>query len=206
MGDVAEAGQVMLQLTRRQAHDIAARAREDAEALARAGFSCAGRALADVLLVKGELSDEELAGGELLAGPDGDALRAALRALGYPEGDWAAVSSCVWRSPGEGGGLPAGGAAASACGAAWDRVDPADLAWAVEAVDPELVVALDGEAARALAGALGMGEPPAPGSVGLAAGRRVLCLGGFAASLSDQRAKRVMWDRLKLVPPLGEPL
>lgn len=178
------------ELARRQAADIAARVRLEAEEVARAGFACAGSAMADVLLVKGELSPAELAGGELLGGPDGVALRSALHALGYPDESWAALSTSV---------RPAGSSS-------WEPAAPDGLAWALEVVDPELVVALDVTAASALCAAFALDVTPEVGAVTVVRGRRLLCLGGFADALADPAAKRTMWTRLKRVPPLGSPL
>ena len=44
-----------------------------------------------------------------------------------------------------------------------------------------------------------------PGAVSRVLGMRVLNLGGFEAALADPHEKQVMWARLKLIPPLGEP-
>ena len=45
----------------------------------------------------------------------------------------------------------------------------------------------------------------ADGEVAQVLGMRVMALGGFAASLSSQHEKQLMWARLKQIPPLGEP-
>lgn len=171
------------------ARDCLERTREEVRELREAGFALSGRACADVCLLKGELSDEERAGGVLLGGPDGTALRAALGALGYPDACWAAVSTRL-----------------RTAGRPWAPASPEDLAWAVEVVDPELVIALDDEAAEALRAAYDVDTPLAAGEVVRVRGRRFLALGGFAASLDDPAAKQLMWARLKRVPPLGEPL
>lgn len=181
------------------------RARREAGELARAGFLLAGSAFADVLLVKGEPGPAELAGGDLLSGPDGAALRAALARLGYPDDAWGACSSFAGTPSGDpADGVP--GAPAEGVVGGFRPAAPADVAWAVEVFDPELVVALDAPAARALQDAWGLEAPLVEGSPAVVRGRRVLALGGFEASLSDAHAKQVMWARLKLVPPLGAPL
>lgn len=177
----------------------AARARSDAGELDRLGFLRAGSAFPDVLLVKGAPGPAEAAGGRLLSGPDGPALAAALARLGYADDAWAAVSAFV-RTPGGAGGAP------QAAGWAWAEAAPEDLAFAVEALDPELAIALDGEAARGLERAWGLEAPLAEGAVARVRGRRVLALGGFEAALADIGSKRTMWARLKQVPPLGSPL
>ena len=190
MGELTRAEEASEELARRQAADVAARVRQESAELAGAGFACAGFELADVLLVKGELSEAERAGGALLSGPDGDALRSALHALGYADDDWAAVSADV----------------RDAASDAWALAAPEDLAWAVEVVDPELICALDDVAASELAAAFDLPAAPTAGSVTVVRGRRLLALGGFADALADPSQKRVMWERLKQVPPLGSPL
>ena len=176
-------------LAMRLADDCAQRLRQEIVALAEAGFALAGSACATVCLVKGELSPRELAGESLLGGTDGDALRAALDRLGYPADGWAAVSSCV-RAP----------------DGTWHEADPADLAWAVEVCEPGVVIAVDEAAGRAQRGAWEIDDASASvGEVLRVHGRRYLELGGFAAALDDAASKRVMWERLKLVPPLGMP-
>ncbi|MBQ9620366.1 MAG: hypothetical protein IJR41_00320, partial [Atopobiaceae bacterium] len=44
-----------------------------------------------------------------------------------------------------------------------------------------------------------------PGALTVVRGIRTLNLGGFAAALGDNREKQIMWRRLKMLPPLGEP-
>ncbi|MBS5450560.1 MAG: hypothetical protein KHY83_05305 [Coriobacteriia bacterium] len=171
------------------ARDCLERTREEALELEQAGFAARGQAFAQVCLLKGELSDAERDGGLLLGGPDGAALTSALAALGYPDDCWAALSTDV-----------------RAAGRPWAPAEPDDLAWAIEVVDPELVIALDDKAARALRGAYAVDAPLAPGEVVRVRGRRFIALGGFADALGDPAAKRIMWDRLKRVPPLGDPL
>lgn len=164
------------------------RARAELEELAAGGFVCAGSAFPQVLLLKGHLNDAEAAGGGLLAGADGDALRAALARLGYPDDAWAALA---FRGPADGVRRPA---------------DPAELAWAVEVFDPEAVVALDSPAARALEAAWELPEPLTVGTPARIRGRRVLALGGFEAALGADGGKAAMWARLKRLPPLAAPL
>ena len=176
-------------LSLRLADDCAQRLRDEIAALGNAGFSLSGNACATVCLVKGELDTRELAGAPLLSGADGDALRAALDRLGYPADSWAGISSCV-RAP----------------DGSWKPASPADLAWAVEVCEPSVVIALDGAAGLALRKAWGLDDAGVcVGEVTRVHGRRYLELGGFASALADAAAKRVMWERLKLVPPLGMP-
>lgn len=184
----AEQGDVR-RVSAQMARDCLERTRAEVDGLARMGFLLRGQACATVCLLKGQLSDEERAGGELLGGPDGAALVSALAALGYPDDCWAAISTRV-RTPGQ----------------PWTPAAPDELAEAVEVVDPELVIALDDEAAEALRAAYDVDVPLAPGEVARVLGRRFLALGGFADALGDPRAKQLMWARLKRVPPLGDPL
>lgn len=171
------------------AHLYYKRTCEELAGLAGRGLSLAGHAFAPVLLLKGELNPAERAGGKLLAGPDGTALSAAFDRLGYPSDGWAACSVCAHAADGS-----------------WEPAAPRLLAEAVEVLDPELAVALDETAARALQAAWDLPGPFEPGRVHRVRGRRVLALGGFEAALADPRAKQVMWARLKRVPPLGAPL
>ncbi len=161
---------------------------EELEGLVGRGFAVSGHAFAPVLFAKAS-STHRNGRARLLGGEDGRALEAALERLGYPSDAWAALATEV---------RPEGGA--------WVPAAPEELSEAVEVFDPELVVALDDPAARALEGAWELPAPLGSGSVARVRGRRVLSLGGFEAALADPRAKQVMWARLKQVPPLGAPL
>ena len=163
--------------------------------LAKAGVVMAGNAFSHVLLVKGE---PETAGPDgvapaLLGGPDGDALRAALKALGYAPEDWCGLSV----RDAEGYALV-----------------PGTLRLAIATLDPSTLVALDEPAAAALREAFAdelveleslEAATLTPGLVVRILGMRVLALGGFEESLSNPKAKQLMWARLKQVPPEGEP-
>lgn len=177
----------------RMATDVERRLRAEVDEVRRRGFSSSGSAMATVCVLKGELSAGEREGEALLAGADGDALRASFQRLGYDDGEWAALSTVV------------SGAGEGRTGA-WSPAAPEALAWAIEVVDPEVVIAEDEAAERALCAAWGQ-RPDwlASHEVRWLAGRRALSLGGFEGALDDVPSKRVMWNRLKLVPPLGEP-
>lgn len=173
--------------------DVVAKTRSELEALAARGAVMAGNAFSQVVLVKGEPSDDERAGADLLAGPDGDALRSALRALGYAPQDW--VGLAAWDDAG-------------------NALAPALFREALCALDPATVVLCDGAAADAmreayandLAGLERFEEALLmEGVVVHVAGMRVMALGGFAAALQDMQQKQLMWARLKQIPPLGEP-
>lgn len=185
--------------------------------LAEAGVVMAGNAFSQVLLLKGEPEASTEAGADaaagaaagsaseasgatgsaaapaLLSGPDGKALRAALGALGYAPEDWAGLST----RDADGYSLV-----------------PGTLRLAIVTLDPSTIIALDEPAAAALREAFAdelvelqslEAATLAPGYVVQLLGMRVMALGGFEASLSDPKAKQLMWARLKQLPPLGEP-
>lgn len=161
--------------------------------LERMGLVCSGYAFASVLFVKGELSDVERAGEELLSGADGRALYAALTRLGYAPEDWACIAPST---------------------AAGEPLTAEQLREAIAVLDPSSVVCLDGSAAQAIRTTFS--EELAEledfdaamleeGVVASVLGMRFMYIGEFAASLEDDRAKQLMWARLKTLPPLGEP-
>ena len=175
--------------------------KQELAALASRGVRIAGNALSPIVLVKGQLDEAELAGGELLAGADGRALRAALGAIGYAPEDFCALASVA-------------GAADGAIVTPGEPL-PADLfREALEALDPASVLVLDEAAAdvlrEAYADALVVIEDfdtamLKPGLVAPVLGRRVLVLDGFEAALSDKAAKQRMWAFIKQLKPVGAP-
>ncbi len=188
MADEVGAGrELAAQMALRMADDFAARQADEMDRMRSLGFAQVGATTPIALLVKGAQSAQECEGGDLLAGPDGAALLAALAKLGYTADAWAGLSCRVRTSDG------------------WQPADPDDLGWAIEVLDPEVVICCDDEAARAVAQAWELDPVPEPGHVVRCMGRRLLALGGFAEALGDPGGKRVMWERLKLVPPLAEP-
>ncbi|MDO4536624.1 MAG: hypothetical protein Q4B54_00535 [Coriobacteriales bacterium] len=157
------------------------------------GAQLSGNAFSSVMFVKGEQGPAEKAGGALLSGPDGKALRAALLALKYSPQDWVALAT--W----DDAGAP---------------LSAELLRLAVMTLDPATLIACDEAAAQALRDAfahdlceLELLEDALlePGRVVKVAGMRVLNLGGFEQALASDRAKQLMWARLKQIPPLGEP-
>ncbi len=123
-----------------------------------------------VLLVKGEPSERDLAAGEAMAGRDGEALDSAFEALGW--GADALLRVCA-------GPLGA------------ER-----LRAVVEAADPDVVVALDPQAAGHVASSLGL-EALEAGRLVTASGRRVLAVEPFERALADEAVKRRVWAQLK---------
>lgn len=182
---------------------LAGAVEQELEALATRGVRMAGNAFSPIVLVKGELNADELAGGELLAGADGHALRAALGAIGYAPEDFCALAAAAGPAqPGD------------AVAAAGEPLPPEVLHEALEALDPEAVLLLDDAAARAMrdayADALVVIEDfdtamLKPGLIAPVLGRRVLALDGFEAALNDPREKQRMWAYIKRLPPAGAP-
>lgn len=182
---------------------LAGAVEQELEALATRGVRMAGNAFSPIVLVKGELNAEELAGGELLAGADGHALRAALGAIGYAPEDFCALAAVAGPAqPGD------------AVAAAGEPLPPEVLHEALETLDPEAVLLLDDAAARAMrdayADALVVIEDfdtamLKPGLIAPVLGRRVLALDGFEAALNDPREKQRMWAYIKRLPPAGAP-
>jgi len=138
---------------------------------------CAGDPFARVMLVKGHRGPAEDAGGEALSGLDGTAAAKALGALGFdPESVFRALSRPV--------------------GEADETALAGRLRWLVEAVDPEVVVAVDSVGAQDCSLALGI-RCPAPGRPVDVRGRRLLFVDGLEASLADPERKRRVWSQLK---------
>jgi len=129
---------------------------------------------ADVLVLAGRC--EVSAGAEAVAPEVAEAVLKAVAALGW-EGP-----TCFACMEAKDGGL----------------LDPATSAMLVEVVDPDLVLALDGDAAGALAVASGL-ERLVEGRPGRVAGRVLLALSDFAGSLADDASKRRVWEQLKSI-------
>lgn len=183
---------------------LAAAVEQELGSLQACGVRIAGNAFSPVVLVKGELNADELAGESLLSGADGTALRAALSAIGWEPQDFCALATVFGTGePGIVDGPVPGDAV------------PAELfREALEALDPEAIVLLDDAAADAMreayADALAIIEDfdtamLKPGLVAPVLGRRVLALNGFEAALTEPRQKQRMWAYLKQLPPLGAP-
>lgn len=181
---------------------ILAATRQELEALCARGVRMEGNAFSPIVLVKGQLNDAEAAGGDLLAGADGQALRAALTAIGYAPEDFCALATVAGKTD-EPAAVPAGG-----------PLPQGLFREALEALDPEAVILLDTAAADLMretyADALVAIEDfdtamLKPGLVAHVLGRRVLVLDGFEASLGDKREKQRMWAYIKQLPPAGAP-
>ena len=171
---------------RRQAY--VEKTRSEVASLVERGVRMGGNAFSPVLLAKGELTPEEA-----FSGPDGAALKASLKALGYAPEDWETL------------------VAVDAAGA---PLAPDLMRLAVATLDPATLICCDETATQAvrdayaeeLSGLEDLNEALLPaGMVAHVCGMRFLNLGGFAAALGNPRQKQVMWARLKQVPPLAEP-
>lgn len=142
-----------------------------------------GDLFAAVMLVKGLPGPAELAGGASITGRDGEAAEKALEALGFDPGStFRTVTRRDLSNP--------------------DEHVHLRLRLQVEAVDPDVIIALDPVAATDVAGALGIarleiGVPVVDG------GRVVLAVDGLEASLGDERRKRRVWLQLKKLAPRG---
>lgn len=142
-----------------------------------------GELLATLALVKGLPGPAEASGGAALSGADGEAADKALAALGHDP----ARAFRVLSRP-EPGLEP-------------DRRSER-LRLALEAVDPELVIALDAEAAEDLASAFGI-APLRFGEERIVLGRRLVAVDGLEASLADEKRKAAVWRQLQVARPLG---
>ena len=112
-------------------------ANQELESLVSRGLRAVGNGFSPVLLVKGDLNAAEIAGGELLAGADGNALRSALSAVGFAPEDFCGMAAVY----GEG--------ADASAGVLGGPLSVEFFREAVEAFDPEAVILLD-DAATAL--------------------------------------------------------
>ncbi len=201
--DVRRGGAVSVSSRDVRASRLAA-AQQEFEGLAARGVRMDGDGFSPIVLVKGDLNEGEQAGGTLLAGNDGRALRAALLRLGYAPEDFCALSAVAGEGDSSVVDMPAAG----------ELLAPELFREALEALDPEAVVLLDDTAAsvmrEAYADALSLIEQfevamLEPGLVAHVLGRRVLALGGFETALQDPAAKQRVWAYLKQLPPAGAP-
>ncbi|MDO4436419.1 MAG: hypothetical protein Q4B77_00455 [Coriobacteriaceae bacterium] len=96
---------------------LAAAVEQELASLQARGVIAVGNAFSPVLLIKGALNEDELAGGALLAGADGAALRSALSAIGWEPQDFCALSAVRFAAAGAAGEEGAAGAVGSIGGA-----------------------------------------------------------------------------------------
>ncbi|MDH4139120.1 MAG: hypothetical protein OEV43_00945 [Coriobacteriia bacterium] len=136
-----------------------------------------GDLFAHIVLLKGLPGPAESAGGGALSGPDGDAARKALAALGIED---IAVFSALTR--------PESSAEPESTARRVRRI--------VEAIDPVAVVALDADAAADLARAFGVRRIPF-GKPVQSLGRTLLAVDGLEASLVEPARKRRVWAQFK---------
>lgn len=165
----------------------------EAKKLANKGVNLEGQAFSSLLILKGNLSDAERKGGELLGGADGKALRSALDALGYAPEDW-----CV----------------AATINAKGEALAQDLFRLTVTSLQPNTLIICDEEAASTVRDAYAqelelLEDPKAAvleaGTLVNIMGMRLMNLGGFASALDDPKQKQIMWLRLKQVGPLQVP-
>ena len=163
--------------------------RQELDALCARGVRMEGNAFSPIVLIKGDLNEEERAGGALLGGADGTALRASCAAIGYAPEDFCALAAVA--GEGDDPALTLGA-----------TLPTEVFREALEALDPEAVLLLDATAADLMretyADALVAIDDfdtamLKPGLVAHVLGRRVLALDGFEAALGDKREKQRMW-------------
>lgn len=175
--------------------------RQELDTLCARGVRMEGNAFSPIVLIKGDLNEEERAGGALLGGADGTALRASCTAIGYAPEDFCALAAVA--GEGDDPALTLG------------AMLPTEVfREALEALDPEAVLLLDATAADLMretyADALVAIDDfdtamLKPGLVAHVLGRRVLALDGFEAALGDKREKQRMWAYIKQIGPVGAP-
>jgi hypothetical protein len=151
-------------------------------------ISSDGSPVAPTFLVKGEPGPGDLESGVALGGEDGVAARKALEALGHDPDVVFSTLSRPWRAD------------------RGDR-DPGDfvrrLALQIEAVDPSVIVALDGVAARDLGSATGLDDIPFGRAIGWR-GRTLVAVDGLERSLSEPELKRAVWTQFRAVGQRSE--
>ncbi|MDZ4178416.1 MAG: hypothetical protein U1E29_04165 [Coriobacteriia bacterium] len=170
---------------------------EEFSAKARAEIELADRLMADArlprstgslfataLLVKGVSGPAETSGGDAISGPDGPAAEKALTALGF---EAESVFRVVSRD------TPGADARVS------ER-----LRLVIEAVDPDVVIALDRVAGADAARALGVACPQSGATV-VVRGRAMLVLDGLEDALADEALKRRVWDQFRKLAPRRRP-
>lgn len=176
-------------------------ARQELDALCARGVRMEANAFSPIVLIKGDLNEEERAGGALLGGADGTALRASCTAIGYAPEDFCALAAVA--GEGDDPALKLGA-----------TLPTEVFREALEALDPEAVLLLDATAADLMretyADALVAIDDfdtamLKPGLVAHVLGRRVLALDGFEAALGDKREKQRMWAYIKQIGPVGAP-
>ena len=143
-----------------------------------------GNLLARLLLLKGEPGRAEKAGGAVLSGADGDAVRKSLERLDFAPDDLLAIDVSA-----DDGFTPTA----------------ADVRRAVLAVDPLVVVALDSAATRLVERAFKLADKLEPGHVVQAMGYRLVAVEGFEALLATDEGKKRAWHQLRAAVRPGEP-
>lgn len=136
-----------------------------------------GSLMPAVLAVKGRPGPAEQAGGGAMSGADGEALAKALSALGFDAERVAAVVS-------------------DPVGTTATEERSRRLRLVIEALDPDIVLALDIDGGTDAAAAMGVAEPP-PGRLVTAGLRALLVVDGLEASLGEESRKRRVWGQIR---------
>ncbi|MDA3936040.1 MAG: hypothetical protein PF636_04130 [Actinomycetota bacterium] len=134
---------------------------------------------AQTVVFKGQAGPAETAGGSAMSGPDGEASLAALKQLGWDSDRvffaWAPI-----------------------CREHHVELRASRIRGIVEAIDPELVVALDADAAAEVATAFGLSDRNF-GHAYESRGRVLIAVDGLEASLADDTRKLRVWNQFKAV-------
>lgn len=183
---------------------LTAQAKQELDSLIARGVLMNGNAASPVLMIKGDLNEQERSGGDLLAGRDGAALHSALQTLGFAPEDCCAFSVVATAAPDPAmQEVPAG-----------ELISAELMRETLEAFDPECVIVLDETAANVLreaySSALAIIDDfnsamLMPGLVVNVLGRRVLVLDGFEAALDAPKEKQRMWAWIKQLKPATAP-
>ena len=183
---------------------LTAQAKQELDSLIARGVLMNGNAASPVLMIRGDLNEQERSGGDLLAGRDGAALHSALQTLGFAPEDFCAFSVVATAAPDPAmQEVPAG-----------ELISAELMRETLEAFDPECVIVLDETAANVLreaySSALAIIDDfnsamLMPGLVVNVLGRRVLVLDGFEAALDAPKEKQRMWAWIKQLKPATAP-
>lgn len=142
-----------------------------------------GSLMPAVVVLKGLPGPAEASGGAALSGVDGEAIAKALERLGYdPDKAFYAMTR------------PQPGPA--------DEARIRRVRMLVEALDADLVVAVDAAAAEDLSRAHELDTIPF-GNERRACGRRLVAIDGLESSLADDKLKARIWSQLQAALPRG---
>ncbi|MBQ9057624.1 MAG: hypothetical protein IJ125_00390 [Atopobiaceae bacterium] len=173
------------------------------------GVVSSGNVISSLMLIKGELSEAERAGAELLSGADGVALRAAFDRLGYAPENLVAVSALN----AQGNPLPSDvlrrtvAAISPTTLVLCDEVAATAIrhAYAAELASEQTSEQMSSQIPQVTQTTEQTSQTLGAGQLIYLLGMRVLNLGGFEASLASEDTKQRSWRYLKKIPQLAEP-